>query len=405
MARVKCIMMQRDEDLLLEGWLRYHGYLFGFENLEVFDNGSTNPKVIETLRTYEAAGCRVHWQYNQVIDFHGKGFHFKNVITNWDAALDYDFAFPLDCDEFMTVLTPNGISCSRSEIHDHLDTLRGERRALRVAHCLFNAPDRPGHFWAQPYPKCFGSPSKTVGTIDHGFHAVTSSVQDGVRGTNIAYLHFHNKPLDRTAQIKRRTSSTTLRYQGRHAARTDARKWTDLPAPIEGPGPESHGICILSDDGDDRSHGPTTLLWVTEAAPGDVRTARFASWTTAYTALTHASINKTSFAHTLAIDIRLRKALRLVQRDLPCIERMSGSASASTQAFDGRRIPWVAGRDTDGSDHEHACAVCHYLAFGYQAGCGRSPCMDEAGAYRRLLTSIKLRVLGPETCMDAIASL
>ena len=43
MARVRCIMMQKDESFLLEPWLLYNGYLFGFENLTVYDNGSILP--------------------------------------------------------------------------------------------------------------------------------------------------------------------------------------------------------------------------------------------------------------------------------------------------------------------------------------------------------------------------
>ena len=34
-ARVRCVMMQRNEHLLLEAWFRYYGYLFGFENLDM----------------------------------------------------------------------------------------------------------------------------------------------------------------------------------------------------------------------------------------------------------------------------------------------------------------------------------------------------------------------------------
>jgi hypothetical protein len=187
-------MMQRDEDLLLEGWLRYHGYLFGFENLEIFDNGSTSLLVIEMLRRYEAVGCRVHWQYDQLVDFRDKGLHFEGVLKRWDASKTYDFAFPLDCDEFVVVFTPDGISCSRDCIHDHLNSLKGERKALSVAQRLLNAPGRPCQFSSDVYPKGFLA-SNTLGSIDHGFHKVRSRFGDEVRHSDIAYLHFHNKPL------------------------------------------------------------------------------------------------------------------------------------------------------------------------------------------------------------------
>ena len=40
MPKVACVMMQKDEAILLEPWLTYHGHLFGLENLFVIDDGS-----------------------------------------------------------------------------------------------------------------------------------------------------------------------------------------------------------------------------------------------------------------------------------------------------------------------------------------------------------------------------
>ena len=37
MPKVACFMMQKNEQTLLEPWLIYHGHLFGFENLYVWD--------------------------------------------------------------------------------------------------------------------------------------------------------------------------------------------------------------------------------------------------------------------------------------------------------------------------------------------------------------------------------
>jgi hypothetical protein len=326
-------MMQRDEDLLLEGWLRYHGYLFGFENLEIFDNGSTDPHTIETLRIYEAAGCHVHRQFDKVADFHGKGFHFENVIKHYDASEDYDFAFPLDCDEFVTVLTPDGISCSRRRIHDHLDTLTGERGALRVAHCLFNAPGRPGHFWAEPYPKGFLA-SNTVGTIDHGFHAVTSRVQDGVRGTNIAYLHFHNKPL-----------ADLLRH-----ARHKLEHFVDVDDPealraYDGPGLHMISYFEMS-EADYRAKADDKLL------------VMFGGFARLIRAL---GIDSPLLGVGEVVAEKRDEAVRLIY------PAKGGSGSRAIHIFDGERY-LDANPDLRTSG---ILPLSHYLAFGYQEG--RSP--------------------------------
>ncbi len=59
MPRIACLMMFRDEVLLLKPWLHYHGYLFGFENLYVFDNGSRDETVLATLRQFAKIGANV----------------------------------------------------------------------------------------------------------------------------------------------------------------------------------------------------------------------------------------------------------------------------------------------------------------------------------------------------------
>ena len=58
MARVTCITMHRNEDVLLEPWLGYHGYPFGFENIFRFEHRSVHPKLLATLDCYEQLGAR-----------------------------------------------------------------------------------------------------------------------------------------------------------------------------------------------------------------------------------------------------------------------------------------------------------------------------------------------------------
>ena len=193
MAVVKCIMMQRDEDLLLEAWFRYYGYLFGFENLTIFDNGSTDPGVKATLARYERAGCEVLRSHDRVEDFHAKGSHFRNVIRHWDAQSRYDFALPVDADEFLALFTADGLTCRREAIHSYLDSLVGTREALAFELSLFNAPGKPGCYAVQPYPKSFLA-ARSVESLDHGFHAARSRLAGGSRLTDLTYIHLHNKP-------------------------------------------------------------------------------------------------------------------------------------------------------------------------------------------------------------------
>lgn len=173
MARVRCIMMQKDESLLLEPWLLYNGYLFGFENLTVYHNGSTFPEVIATLARFAAAGVTVVSKHDQPNDWVIKGDHFTSVIQSWDRNNDYDFAIPLDCDEFLALFNEDGITCRRSDIHAYLDSLIGIDGVFAIDTTTFNVPDRAGWFWPGQGSKRFFA-ADTIGMLDHGYHIATS---------------------------------------------------------------------------------------------------------------------------------------------------------------------------------------------------------------------------------------
>ena len=70
---IAILMMQKNESELLDKWLRYHGYLVGFENLYVYDNGSESQEIISLLEKYQQFGVNVDFEHNQRADFEGKG--------------------------------------------------------------------------------------------------------------------------------------------------------------------------------------------------------------------------------------------------------------------------------------------------------------------------------------------
>jgi hypothetical protein len=193
MAVVKCLMMQKDEELVLEPWIRYTGYLFGFENLYVFDNGSTKETVLATLNFYKGNGIKVYTHLSTTEDWLAKGDHFAAFIRYLDATEDYDIVLLLDCDEFVGLYTESGVTCDRGAIHCYLDRLIGTRDVLGMYSTLFNVPGRPGWFWPQRGAKRFFC-RDTIGTLDHGYHVGTSRKSDRVFETDLAHLHYHHKP-------------------------------------------------------------------------------------------------------------------------------------------------------------------------------------------------------------------
>lgn len=187
-------MMQKNEDLVLGPWITFYGYQFGIENLTVFDNGSTSPEVIETLRRLEHAGGRVIWHHDTVGDWLNKGKLVEYVVRSWDKkAAEYDFVLPLDCDEFLALFRHDGLTCRRKDIHHYFDSLIGIKDVFNIPSWSFNVPGRPGWFYSEGIQKRFFA-SGTLDWLDHGFHNGRSRMSDRDYHTPLTFLHFHNKP-------------------------------------------------------------------------------------------------------------------------------------------------------------------------------------------------------------------
>jgi len=202
MPRVACVMMQKDETVLLKPWLAYHGHLFGLENLHVIDNGSSHPEVVETLCHYAAMGVQIDYAHATRDDYLNKGDIVGAAIRALDAAGRYDFFFPTDCDEFIIKQVDGGYSCDRETIHAYLDTLRDEPRTLRMRHQLDNHPLLPDCYVHAGSSKTFFA-ADCFGWTDHGHHCDGSRKADGSRFTQLLHAHFHHMPFARLLRTAR----------------------------------------------------------------------------------------------------------------------------------------------------------------------------------------------------------
>jgi len=203
MAHVACVMMQKDEVHFLEPWLVYHGHLFGFENLYVLDNGSTDPGVLLTLARYAGRGVNVDFSPSRRDHYLNKGAVVGAVIHRLEVTARYDFFFPMDCDEFVIKQTEWGFTCDPAAIHAHLATLRDEKRTLRVPFQLVNHPLLPDLYSYFTFAKTFYA-ADTFGWTDHGHHASGSRKAEGYRDTAIVHVHFHNMPFEMLLHAARR---------------------------------------------------------------------------------------------------------------------------------------------------------------------------------------------------------
>ncbi len=202
MPRVACVMMQKDEAVLLEPWLAYHGHLFGLENLYVIDNGSTLAEVRAVLRRFAARGVQVDYSHPTRQDYLDKGDIVGARIRALDGEGRYDFFLPMDCDEFVIKQTATGFTCDRAAIHAYLETLRGEQQTLRMRFQLDNHPLLEDCYVHSGSSKTFFA-AGAFGWTDHGHHCDGSRLAEGSKYTALLHVHFHHMPFERLVRAAR----------------------------------------------------------------------------------------------------------------------------------------------------------------------------------------------------------
>ncbi|GAN61341.1 hypothetical protein ACI01nite_03670 [Acetobacter cibinongensis] len=197
MLDIRCIAMQKNEGKNLEAWIKYHAYLFGIENIYILDNGSDDEETILILEKFEMIGCNVDKQYTGSNAFESKGNIINEIIRAWDEQDTYDFAIPLDVDEFIILFDEN-LSCRKKKIHDYFLYLKKTKQdqAFIMQNMLLNIPNEPGFFYPATVPKCFFR-KNTIGLLDHGFHHPIAKHSNTPYYTQLGYVHLHNKPFDK----------------------------------------------------------------------------------------------------------------------------------------------------------------------------------------------------------------
>lgn len=199
-------MMQKNEDELLLPWANYHGKLFGYDNLYIFDNGSTIEGISEKLEHLETLGVTIDRSKSAQGDFETKGDIIAAKIKELNEKQKIDFSFPLDCDEFVGVeedLTAPSFDAPR--IFEELSKYAGSKRALMIKKGYDNHPADPTLFRrTSSVSKTFFA-SDSCESLDIGFHNGIAKGNAGRTTTNLIYVHYHCKPYDRAiAQTKQK---------------------------------------------------------------------------------------------------------------------------------------------------------------------------------------------------------
>jgi hypothetical protein len=185
--------MQKDERDLLPLWIRYHGELFGYANLFIYDNGSCE-EVLSLLHTVQRKfGVCVEYDRTSWRDFENKGDTFGQQICAWSQNKAADFYFPLDCDEFVAVRHAKGYTCRPEHIHRSLRLLKPQQdTAIAVSERLDNSWQDETIFFKIPRAKKLFFGNTKVAGLSVGFHKCQHPSAE--TASNIVYFHFHNRP-------------------------------------------------------------------------------------------------------------------------------------------------------------------------------------------------------------------
>lgn len=195
---IKIFTMVKNEVDIIEYWIKYHGTLFGYENLYIVDNMSTDGtyEIIEFYKNHGVQLCREE-------DYKKKGEIMTRLINS---TYNYDIAFPIDIDEFIVYYNEdkNKINPKRvlKYLHNLIKTDVFRENTIFKANYIQTLIDDDSEYGYKNaiietqygihqdykgHAKTFINKKKWNGVLDHGNHYPS---EEYVK-TNICLVHYH----------------------------------------------------------------------------------------------------------------------------------------------------------------------------------------------------------------------
>ena len=206
MKTIKLFTMVKDEVDIVEDWLLYHGTIFGFCNLHIIDNYSSDG-TYEILLKYKKKGIFLIREK----EYKHKGLFMRHLIKD-RIKQDYDLAYPLDIDEFIIYYDKDTNKIRIDNIKIYLSNLPKEYTNYKTNYILSQIDTKDGIGYNRACVEAkygdyinYGNLAKTFfnnriwnGKIDHGNHYCNNKYFL----TNLCLIHFHSRNLN---QMKKKS--------------------------------------------------------------------------------------------------------------------------------------------------------------------------------------------------------
>ena len=204
---VKIFTMVKDEVDIIRDWIIYHASIFGYSNIYIIDNYSSDG-TYEILKEYSD---KIFLKRRH--DYKNKGMYMTKLI---DKYCEKDIAFPIDVDEFIILYENNIVIIDKDKINNYINNL--PEHSIYKCNYIYtlildnniNGYNRATIECKQGVYQNLGELSKSFinsklfkGIIDHGNHIPSTNYCS----TNICLVHYHCRNFD---QMKKKVLNNII---------------------------------------------------------------------------------------------------------------------------------------------------------------------------------------------------
>jgi len=191
MVNIIIATMVKDEDDIIEYWIKYYGNIFGYKNLYIIDNLS-NDNTYNICKKYIKFGINLC----QKNDYLKKGDYMMEIKNK----VKCDFFIPVDIDEFIILKENNQFNCNIINYFNILQKTKPNNLLFKMNYIFPYRTNNDKNIIKQfthGYISDYGSFAKSFIQnsnknnikINHGNHIMNNNYES----TNLFLIHYHRR--------------------------------------------------------------------------------------------------------------------------------------------------------------------------------------------------------------------